>query len=303
MTLQQLRYVIEISETGSFSAAAKRLYISQPSLSFTIKDIEDKLGIAIFLRKSRGVSLTKAGEEFVRYAKQVVLQADLLEAKYAEDGIPKQRFSVSSQHYTFASMAFVRLINACRDMDYELKLRETKTQEVIEDVRNLSSELGLIVLNNDNEQVISRILKENDLIYTELFTVVPHVLVGQQHPLAAEKTLSLAALEDYPCISFSQGDHHPMFFSEEVMSTLKQRRSVVISDRGALADILISTDSYIFATGVYITDYVNHIVSVPLDVEEQVRLCLIRHRETMISPLCETYMGMLSEIIEKHISQ
>lgn len=300
MTLQQLRYVIDVAETGSLSAAAKRLFISQPSLSAAIKGIEDRIGITIFLRNNRGVSLTKEGQEFVRYAKQVALQADVLETKYAEDRTPRQRFSISSQHYTFASIAFSQLINRYSASDYELKLRETTTQEVIDDVKNLDSEVGIIFLSRDNEQVIGRILKESDIVFSVLFTVYPHVLIGKRHPLFTAKKLSLTDIEDYPCISFSQGEHNPVYFSEEVMSALRQRRSIVISDRGALADILIHTDAYIFSTGVYLSGYVNDIASIPLDVKEKIRICLIRHKDMTISPICKAYQDILTEIINQH---
>ena len=158
MTLQQLKYVIEVAERGSITEAAKSLFIAQPSLSAAIRELEEEMAISIFVRKSRGILLTPEGAEFLGYARQVVQQAALIEEKYIAQQAVKQRFSVSTQHYSFTSSAFIDLVRAHSGQAYEFTLREGKTYDTISDVKNLRSEMGVIYLSTFNEAVISKSL-------------------------------------------------------------------------------------------------------------------------------------------------
>lgn len=146
MTLQQLKYVIEVANQGSINEASKKLFISQPSLSNAIRELEEEMQITIFERSNRGISVTKEGAEFLTYARQVIDQADLLESRYLDAKPSPQHFSVSTQHYAFAVNAFVDMVEEYGQDEYEFMLRETKTYEIIEDVKNLRSEIGILYL-------------------------------------------------------------------------------------------------------------------------------------------------------------
>ena len=200
MTLQQLKYVVAIADKGSINEAAKTLFISQPSLSNAVRELESELGLSIFLRTNKGVKTTVEGEEFLGYARQVVQQNELLEEKFLSGKPAKQRFSVSTQHYTFAANAFVELINEFGGNEYEFSLRETTTYNIIQDVKNLRSEIGILYLSFHNESVIAKFLRENDVLFTELLTAKPHIFISRNNPLAGRKNVKLTELEDFPCV-------------------------------------------------------------------------------------------------------
>ena len=206
MTLQQMKYIIAIVQYGSITEAAKRLFISQPSLSNAVKDIETETGIEIFQRSVKGITLTSDGTEFLSYARQVVEQAELMEQRYLNKKPSRQLCSVSTQHYAFAVNAFVNVISVLDTDEYEFTLRETRTYEIIEDVKNFYSELGILYLSEFNEKVITKLLKESHLIFTPLFTANPHVFVSSSHPLSGKATIALTELEEfYHKITTGQG--------------------------------------------------------------------------------------------------
>lgn len=218
MTLQQLRYMITVAEKGSITEAAKALYISQPSLSGAIKEVEKESGITIFSRCRAGVALTKEGMEFLGYARQVVQQMELLEDKYINNQVEKQRFCVSTQHYTFTANAFAELVQQFGQERFEFILNETQTHQIIQDVRNRFSDLGILYLSNSNESVLRKALEENELNFYELFSAAPHVFISRNHPLAKRKSLTLSDLKPYPKLSFVQGTYESSNFSEELFS-------------------------------------------------------------------------------------
>ena len=168
MTLQQLHYAITISETGSINRAAEILYVAQPSLTASMQDLEKELGITIFHRSGRGVSLTNDGMEFITYARQVYQQYEILMDKYGKGGKLKKKFGVSTQHYSFVVKTFVELAKNFNMAEYEFAIRETKTKEVIEDVSTLRSELGILYLSDFNRSVITKILNSKDLEFHKL---------------------------------------------------------------------------------------------------------------------------------------
>lgn len=205
MTLQQLKYVIEVANRGSMNEAAKRLFISQPSLSNAIKELETELRITIFERTNKGITLSKEGAEFLGYARQVIEQAELLESRYLNAKPAPQHFSVSTQHYAFAVNAFVHLVREYGQEEYELALRETKTHEIIQDVKTQRSEIGILYLNEFNSKVINRLLKDANLKFTSLFTAKPHIFISIHNPLAKQSIVTIDQLEAYPYLSFEQG--------------------------------------------------------------------------------------------------
>lgn len=302
MTLQQLRYAIGVARASSFSEAATQLYISQPSLSTAIRDLEREIGIEIFTRTNRGVSVTQEGAEFLGYARQVIEQTDLIESRYRDAKPQKRLFSVSTQHYAFAVNAFVELIHDIGEAEYECTLRETRTHEIIDDVKNLRSEIGILYENDFNERVLEKLFTENSLAFTPLFTSMPHVFVSARHPLAKKRRVSLDALSDFPCLSFEQGEYNSFHFSEEIQSTLVHKKSIKVSDRATLFNLLIGLNGYTISTGIITPDLNgNDIVAIRLDLEERITVGYIVHSSIGLSQAGSVFLEKLKAFAGKSI--
>lgn len=299
MTLQQLKYIITIVNSGSISEAAKQLFISQPSLSNAVKELEHELGIEIFNRSSKGISLSADGNEFLSYARQVVEQADLLEQRYLGKKPSKQLCSISTQHYAFAVSAFVNLIAAFDSDEYEFTLRETRTFEIIEDVKNFRSEIGILYLSEFNEKVIRKLLKENHLNFHLLFEADPHVFISSAHPLAGKSHVTIEDLEDYPFLAFEQGEYNSFYFSEEILSTIPRKKVIHVSDRATLFNLLLGLNGYTICTGILNSDLNggNNIVAVPLKTEETMRVGWIENPKMRLSTFAKEYIEMLTQLV------
>ena len=298
MTLQQLRYVIEVADKGSITEAAKSLFIAQPSLSAAIHELETETATKIFLRSSRGILITPEGAEFLGYARQVVQQAALIEDKYINRQAVRQRFSVSTQHYSFTSSAFVELVRAQGGEAYEYILREGKTYDVINDVRTLRSEMGVLYMCSFNEAVISKMLRQANIVLSELFSARPHIFVGRNNPLAGRERVTLADLEPLPCLTYEQGDQNAFYFSEEILSTLNHEKSIKVTDKSSIINLMIGTDGYTISSGIcpsYLSG--EDIISIPLDVDEVIRIGVITHRDYKPTPLGEMYLDILHRIV------
>ncbi|MGL6200694.1 MAG: LysR family transcriptional regulator [Lachnospiraceae bacterium] len=297
MTIQQLKYIITVVECGTISQAANKLFISQPSLTNAIRDIEEEMQISIFGRTNRGVVLTPEGEEFIGYARQVLEQTALMEEKYKGSSTIKE-LCISTQHYSFAVNAFVDVIKQYTADSYNFRLRETQTHEIIDDVARLKSELGIIYINDFNRAVISKLLKERQLVFEELFMAAPHVFISSRHPLAGQEVIKLADLEDYPYLSFEQGAYNSFYFSEEILSTVSHRKNIQVRDRATLFNCLIGLDGYTFSSGV-IDEKLNgkDIISVPLENQDRMHIGFIRHKKTRLSHLGQIYIEKLKRWI------
>lgn len=298
MTLQQLKYVIEVSRSRSISKAAQNLFISQPSLSNALKELENEIGIIIFLRTNKGITITPEGVEFLGYAQQVVEQAELLENRYTNKPTLQQHFAVSTQHYAFAVSAFVLLLKEYDRDEYEFTLKETKTYEIIEDVKNLRSEIGILYVNDFNQKVINKFLREGNLVFHELFQADPHVFISANNPLATKDFVTLEDLLPYPYLSFEQGEYNSFYFSEEILSTISRPKNITVSDRATLFNLLIGLNGYTISTGV-ISHKLNskEIVAVPLRVNERITVGYITHQHIKTSPLANIYIEYLKEAI------
>ena len=296
MTLQQLKYAICVAEEGKINLAAKKLYISQPSLTQAIRELEDDIGVTIFLRTNRGVVLTPEGEEFMSYARQVVDQMDLLEEKYKGAKKKPRSFCVSCQHYSFAVAAFIALIRETGAEEYDFRLRETQTYEIIEDVASLKSQVGVLYLNDFNSAVLGKVLKENSLKFTPLFTASPHVFISCNHPLVNKEILTLQDLNDYPCLTFEQGEHNCFYFSEEILSTRYSPKNIRVRDRATLFNCLVGLNGYTISSGM-INGELNweNIVSKPLGVDDGMTIGYITHENALLSPLSKRYIELLTE--------
>jgi DNA-binding transcriptional LysR family regulator len=259
------------------------------------------LGIEIFYRTSKGISLSTDGSEFLSYARQIVEQTELMEQRYIGKKPSKQICSISTQHYAFAVNAFVNVISALNNEEYKFTLRETRTYEIIEDVKNFHSEIGIIYLSDFNEKVISNLLKENKLIFSSLFVANPHVFVCSSHPLAAREYITLSDLERYPCLTYEQGEYNSFYFSEELLSTIPHKRDIKVSDRATLFNLLIGLNGYTICTGI-LNQNLNgdNIVSVPLKTEELMNVGWIRNEKARLSPFAMEYIHELKRLIAEY---
>lgn len=298
MTLQQLRYAVTVANKGTISEAAKELFISQPSLTKAIKELEEEMNITIFTRTNKGVIVSNEGDRFLGYARQVIEQTNLLEEKYIKGKKVKRHFSVSTQHYSFAVNAFVDVIKEFGGNKYDFTLRETQTNEIIEDVSRMKSEIGILYTSGTNKNVIEKMIKSNDLKFVELFTAKPHVFISYNHPLAKKKKITLENLKDYPYLSFEQGDYNSFYFSEEILSTLDRNKNIKVRDRATLFNLVIGLNGYTISTGI-ISKELNgeNIIAKPLAVDEYIKVGVITRKNMTLSNYGKAYM----EALKRHI--
>lgn len=293
ITLQQLHYFIEVATEGSISAAADLLYIAQPTMSAAMKDLETRVGRALLVRSSRGVTLTVDGAEFLGYARQVVEQVDLLEQRYLGRPPSRRLLGVSTQHYSFAVDAFVRMVKASGAAEFEFSLRETRTWDIIEDVRTLRSELGLLYRNDFNRNVIDKLLRDSGLAFHPLFLAEPHIFIARRNPLADRDRVTLADLADLPRLTFDQGANNSFYFAEEILSTRSSKQDIRVSDRATIFSLMIGLGGYTISTGIISDDLDPEIVAIALDVDERIEIGWIGHAK---SPLTEQARRYLDEV-------
>ena len=298
MTLKQLQYAVTVAETGNMTEAARKLFIAQPSLTSAIHELEKEYGITLFFRSNKGIELTPEGDEFLGYARQVLEQANLINERYTGKATGKQRFCVSSQHYSFVVEAFVRLLREHGGDKYEFHMRETQTYDIIDDVAHLRSEIGILYLNSFNETIIRKTLKDNELSFTTLFKAKPHVFIGKENPLAKKRALSLDDLKPYPRLSYEQGSHNSFYFSEEILSTVDCDKELVVCDRATLFNMLIGLNGYTICSGV-ISEELNgpNIIAKPLEVNDYMEIGYILPGSLHPSQLTLNYIEILKSIV------
>ena len=299
MTLQQLKYALTIADCGSMNEAAKQLFISQPSLSETMKELETEIGLDIFLRSNRGIVITPEGEEFLGYARQVTEQFGLLQSKYIDKKV-KEKFSVSTQHYTFAVKAFVETVKQIGMEQYEFAVHETTTISVIENVKNFKSEIGVLYENDFNEKVLNKMFKENWLEFVELFSCDTFVYLWSGHPLAKQDVITMEELDEYPCLSFDQGKNNSLYLAEEMKSTYEYRRLIKANDRATLLNLMIGLNAYTLCSGIICEDLNgNDYKAVPLKETEKMRIGYIKRKGAKVSHIGELYIEELKKYKEK----
>ena len=284
MTLTQLKYAIEVANAGSINKAAGNLFITQPSLSSAIAELESEIGIKLFSRNNRGIFLTPEGSEFVGYARQVVEQFDLIEAKYISSPKLKKKFSVSMQHYTFAVSAFVNLVKQFGMDEYEFAVHETKTFDVINDVKTFKSEIGILYLN----------------VFTPLMECSIYVYLYRNHPLANKSKIKMEELMDYPCLSFEQGDYNSFYFAEEVLSTYEYHKLIKANDRATLLNLMVGLNGYTLCSGI-ICEELNgdEYMAIKLDSDEKMTIGYIMRKDIAISELGKKYLEEVSKFNDK----
>ena len=299
MTLQQLRFLIAVAEAGSINAAAQNLYTAQSNISSTIKGLETELGIEIFTRSSRGVMLTNDGTELLGYARQVVEQADMLEARYQGNAAPRAQLAVSAQHYAFGVQAFVNVVESRDDEQLDFRMRETTTAEIIDDVRAFRSEIGLLYLDDFNRRVLEKAFADARVSFHALFNAGVHVFMSESNPLAARKSIRLKDLEKLTRYSFEQGTSNSFYYAEEPFAYVPCARNIRVSDRGTLTNLLTTSDGYTLSTGVLSSEMQHGMASIPLADAATMTVGYIVHDERQASPILEQYLAELRRIVRE----
>ncbi|ANG84537.1 LysR family transcriptional regulator [Microbacterium aurantiacum] len=297
VTLQHLRYFIEVAAEGSITAAADLLYVAQPTMSAAMKDLEARVGRTLLLRSARGVTLTADGTEFLGYAKQVVEQMSLLEERYIGRPPSRRLLAVSAQHYSFAVDAFVRMVRASDAAEYDFSLRETRTWDIIEDVRTLRSELGILYRNDFNGNVLDKLLRDAGLVFRPLFLASPHIFISRKNPLAARDHVTLDDLADLPRLTFDQGANNSFYFAEEILSTLSSAREIRVSDRATIFNLMIGLEGYTISTGIISDDLDPEIVAIPLEVDERIEIGWIGRSAIPLTDQAEAYLAELRTVV------
>ncbi|NQX13417.1 LysR family transcriptional regulator [Microbacteriaceae bacterium VKM Ac-2855] len=297
ITLQQLRYFIEVAAEGSISAAADLLYVSQPTMSAALKDLESRTGCTLLSRSVRGVSLTEDGTEFLGYARQVVEQAELLEQRYLGRAPSRRLLAVSTQHYSFVVDAFVRMVKASDAAEYAFSLRESRTWDIIEDVRTLRSDLGVLYRNDFNRNVIDKLLRDSGLVFTPLFLATPHIFIARTNPLADRTRVTLADLEELPRLTFDQGANNSFYFAEEILSTRSSKQDIRVSDRATIFNLMIGLGGYTISTGIISDDLDPSIIAVPLDVDERIEIGWIGQSSISLTAQAQRFVTEMRDVV------
>lgn len=295
MTLQQLKYAVTVAECGTISAAAEKLFISQPSLTTAIRELESEMGVTIFSRTNRGVIVSREGEEFLGYARQILSQAQLLQERFSGRAQGEKRFAVSSQHFNFTVLAFSRLVQNFRGPRYSFHFRETTTYEVLEDVSQLRSEVGILALNEDNERFLRRMFGKLGLEFTELKRVQAELFVSAEHPLAGRRFVTVEDVSPYPCITFEQGEHNGQFFFEGLSAVAAQsHKTICVRERATEYQLLRALNGFSPDVGVSAM-YREEFVSLPLEPKQFHTIGYILRRDVTPSPMTLEYIQALQE--------
>ena len=294
MTILQLKYIIAIDEECSMRRAADRLYVSQPGLSSAVRDLESELGIQIFERVHNGVVTTPAGASFIAYARSAVEQFEKVEEKYLNAGNHKPTFSVSMQHYTIAVNAFIDTVKEFDLKEYQFYIRETQTSEVIEDVKTLKSEVGVIALSDFNKNTFKKIFADASLEFHELFTRNTYLYLSSYHPLADREVISLDELEDYPCMVFDQGDNTSFYYREEALATYDYKKIISTNERATSIELMLGLNGYAVGAAM-LGDSLNssEIKAIKLKEEENLTFGYIVRKGAQLSEMAQVFVNKL----------
>ena len=309
LTIQQLRYAVGIANTGSFNKAAEALFISQPSLTMAVQDLEKQIGITVFNRSNRGVTLTPEGEEFIARANELLNHFKSVVARYDEESQKKKRFAVSTQHYSFAVKSFTNMVKKFNIDDYDFALRETKTKEVIDDVTSLRSEIGIIYLSDFNRKYLTYLLKEHDLVFQKLVICNAYAYMWKSNPLASKPYVTLEDLSQYPCLSFEQGESGNYYFAEEILSTNEYHRTIKANDRATMLNFMVDLNGYTLCSGI-ISEEINgsDYVAVPFKDDKgecgrQMEIGYIVKKNFMLSTICRIYIREMEEYLKAYTAE
>ena len=304
MTIQQLKYVITITEIGSLNKASEILYVAQPSLTSAIQELEKELGITIFYRSGRGVTLTSDGEEFIQYARLLIQQYEHLMEKYGKNGKLKKKFGVSAQHYSFAVKSFVEMVKEFGTSEYEFAIRETRTMDVIDAVSSGKSEIGILYFSDFNRKVMAKNLQIHQLEFVPLVECDAYVYLWKGHPLAGKSSIRLEELDIYPCLSFEQGGSGSFYFAEEILSTIEYPRMIKATDRATMLNLMIGLNGYMLCSGI-ICEELNgsDFVTIPFEAGKNVagsrmEIGYIVKKNMILSKMAGLYIDKLKEYLK-----
>lgn len=295
MNISQLKYALAIAESSSMREASTKLYISQPALSASIRDLEEELGINIFERTSKGISLTDTGREFIMYAKKAVSQFDVLEDRYSKKDSKKEHFSVSTQHYNFAIKAFTDVVKETNPSKFVFSIHETKTKEVLDDVRTLKSEVGIISFSGSNEAVMKKLFRDYDLSFTPLMKKETYVYVWKDHELAGRKVISIEDMKPYTCISFDQYSEGDFYLTEEAMADYSYDKMITSNDRATTMEIIAELGGYSIGSGMLSEENarLQGLVSIKLSEEDPLTIGYIVRKGSKLSAYGNAYVKEL----------
>lgn len=300
MHINQLKYVLEIAASSSMREASTKLYISQPALSASIRELEEELGILIFERTNKGISLTDEGREFLSYAKKTVAQYEILEERYLHKDSDKERFSVSTQHYNFAIKAFTDVIKEMDPAQFIFSIHETKTKEVLEDVRTMKSEVGIVSFSGSNEALMKKLFRDYQLSFTPLMRRETYVYVWHTHPFAGRSEISIEEMQQYPCISFDQSDDSNFYLTEEAMADYSFRKMIKSDDRATSMEIIASLEGYSIGSGMLSGSdaILQGLVAIKLKEEDPLTIGYITRNGSTLSMYGKAYVEKLLQYQE-----
>ena len=293
MTLQQLKYADAVASCGSLSEAARRVFVTQHTLTEAIRTLEEELRIAIFTRSSRGVALTHEGEEFLASARQILDDAALIQQKYTGKAVRRPQFAVSCQHFAFAVEAFMEVVRENDADSYDFTFRETVTSEIIDDVARHRSEIGMLYLSRRNERAIMKILRKEELVFEELFAAKPHVFLGRKHPLAKRKIIKPQELDAYPYLTYEQGIENALYFAEEVMPSLDRKKNIRVRDRATMTNLVLGLNGFTVSSGAHGKSYNSEIISIPLKMDDSIRVGIVRRDGVTLSAAGASFVKAL----------
>ena len=293
MTLQQLKYADAVATCGSLSEAARRVFVTQPTLTEAIRTLEEELRIAILTRSSRGVALTHEGEEFLASARQILDDAALIQQKYTGKAVRRPQFAVSCQHFAFAVEAFMEVVRENDAESYDFTFRETVTSEIIDDVARHRSEIGMLYLSRRNERAIMKILRKEELVFEELFAAKPHVFLGRKHPLAKRKIIKPQELDAYPYLTYEQGIENALYFAEEVMPSLDRKKNIRVRDRATMTNLVLGLNGFTVSSGAHGKSYNSEIISIPLKMDDSIRVGIVRRDGVTLSAAGASFVKAL----------
>ncbi|MGM0169627.1 hypothetical protein IGI39_003943 [Enterococcus sp. AZ135] len=297
MNLQQYRYVQTIAKIGSFSQAAKELFVTQPSLSSSIKELENELDVQLFHRSKSGTCLTEAGSDFLIYAKRILTQVEEMEKHFLLG--TKKSFTVSSQHYDFLYEPFMKVTEKFQGVCQNFYLNETTTKRILESIRDFESELGIIYLNPQSKRMLERYFSQESLNFEVLGNFSTHIYLGAHHPLAARENISKEELSVYPQVRFIQEDHGASYLDEDPIGISKEQANYYTNDRGTLMNLLAGTDAYASGLGIIKGLTKDRIVLRPLKDADIHSLVVITNRMRKQTQLAEYFIQELKHTLQK----
>ncbi len=302
MTLQQMRYIDAVAACGSISEAARRMFVTQPTLTEAIRSFESELNTAVFTRSSRGVTLTREGEELLAAMRQILADVTLIREKYTGKPVRLPQFSVSCQHYAFAVKAFVDTVRENMAEMCDFSMRETVTSEIFDDVMRMRSEVGVIYLSNRNTPMLEGLMRREGLKFTPLYVSSPLVYLSKAHPLASKTSIKPEELDPYPFITFDQGDDNAQYFSEEVMTTLERKKNVRVCDRATMTNLIYGLDGFTVCSSMLLGEFDgDKFKAIPLEYDDEIRVGFLLRSDRPLSPMAKAFIAAAKRHIASYL--